>query len=162
MGWDALRRIRLTREQMAERRLQAARDLKEGMTEADVARKYGVSPVSAWRWHQTLQREGIEGLRLKKAKGAEPRLDATQKKRLAKILEEGPTRHGWATELWSGKRVAEVIRKEFRVHYHRKHIPRLLRQLGFRPRKPERQATQKDEAKKHAWLRVTWERLKKT
>ena len=152
----------MSREQQAERRLQAAKDLESGVSEAEVARRYGVSAVSAWRWHQTLKTEGLEGLRLKKAKGASPRLSAAQKKRLAKIIDEGPTKHGWATDLWTSRRVVEVVRKEFGIKYHRNHVPRLLHALGYRPRKPEREASQKDPVKKDKWLRTTWTALKKT
>lgn len=146
---------------MEERRLQAARDLEAGMSRADVARKYGVSYVSAWRWAKTLEAEGRDALRRRVAKGAEPKLSDEQKERLVAILVEGPTAHGWATDIWTAPRVREVVRKEFGVTYHVHHVPRLLHGLGFRPRKPRREAAEKDAAKKDEWLRTTWVRIQK-
>lgn len=162
MGWDALDGIHLTREQMEQRRLTAAAELKKGKSPAEVADAYGVSYVSAWRWQQTLNTKGIDGLRKTTAKGAEPKLTAAQQSRLARILEEGPLKHGWATDLWTAPRVREVILREFKVEYHLNHVPKVLYRLGFRPRKPKRKAVEKDEAKKAAWLRGTWVRLKKS
>lgn len=147
---------------MEDRRLAAAHDLRNGMTQADVARTYHVHPSNASRWARTLRTEGVDGLRLKKARGAAPKLTPKQKERLARILDEGPAAHGWTTQVWTSRRVAEVVRREFGTRYHRNHVPRLLYALGFRPRKPQREAHEKDPARKAEWIATTWVRLKKT
>lgn len=156
MGWAAFRGFDLTREQMERRRLAAARDLRAGMRQADVARKYGVSEASVSRWARRLRDGGLEALRATKAEGPEPRLSDDALERLRAMLIEGAAAHGWSTDLWTTKRIATLIEREFGVRYHFNHVGKLLVRLGFTWRKPRRAAREKDEARKDAWLRSTW------
>jgi transposase-like protein len=53
----------LTPEQMEERRLEAARLLRQGLlSQAEIARQLGVSRASVCRWAATLAQEGPRGL----------------------------------------------------------------------------------------------------
>jgi len=63
--------------------------------------------------------------------GRPPRLTAEQKARAAEELVRGPTAHGYATQLWTLARVAEVIEQVTGVRYHPGHVWRLLRELGW-------------------------------
>ena len=153
--------LKLTRKQMEQRRLMAAKDLSIGMKQADVARKYGVNRSNISRWTKTLKKEGKSGLQMRKAKGAEPKLDLKQRGLLVEILVAGAKNYGFKTDLWTGKRVCKVIEKEFGASYHFKHIPKLLRGLDFRLIKPKRQANEKNEEEKREWIKTTWEYIKK-
>jgi len=161
MRWDALYGVLLTREQMEERRMQAGTDLKAGMKQADVARKYDVSTATVCRWARTIRDEGIDGLRMRKSKGQPTKLDEEEEQQLVEILIAGPRVYGYKTDLWNSSRVAEVIRKEFRVTFHIHHIPKLLHRLGFRNIKPKRQAKEKSDKRKQEWLNTTWVQVKK-
>lgn len=160
MGWNA-QGVSLTREQIEKRRLAAGADLIAGMKQSDVARKHGVTPAAVSLWAQTICKDGIEGLRMRKARGNPSKLDRESRERLVEILETGPEAYGWDSGLWTSSRVVKVIRREFGVRYHPHYMPRLLRRLGFRPVKPKRRASEKDEDRKDAWLRITWVRVKK-
>ena len=59
-------------------------------------------------------------------------------------------------------RIARLIRREFRVRYHRDHIGRLMHQLGWSYQKPERRALERDDEAIDRWKRRTWPRVKKT
>ena len=161
MGQDALYQVKLTRKQMEERRLSAGADLLAGMKQADVVRKYGVSRATVSTWDKIVHTEGIEGLRMRKAPGKPPKLTEQEKEKLREILIESPLAYGWETDIWTSRRVEEVIQKEFGVEYHVHHIPKLLHKLGFRPVKPKRQASEKDEEKKEEWQKTTWVEVKK-
>lgn len=160
MGWVALRGIRLTREQMEQRRLSAASDMRAGTRQADVARKYGVSEASVSRWARALREGGLEALKARKADGPEASLSEGDR-RLATLLAKGAAAHGWSTDLWTTKRVVKLIEREFGVAYHRNHVGKLLRVIGFTWQKPRRVAREKDEGRKRAWLRTTWARVRK-
>ena len=82
MGQNAPYQVKLTREQMEERRLLAGADLLAGMKHADVARKYGVSPAAVSKWDKIIRTEGIEGLRMHKAPGKMPKLNEQEKETL--------------------------------------------------------------------------------
>lgn len=139
----------------------AGADLIAGMKQADVARKYGVTPAAVSLWAEIINENGIEGLRMRKAPGNPPKLDENSQERLVELLVDGPEQYGWDSGLWTSSRVAEVIRREFGIQYHPHNIPKLLRRLGFRLVKPKRRASEKDEALKEEWLRTTWVQVKK-
>jgi transposase len=60
------------------------------------------------------------------------RTDA-QKSQLVKILVRGPLTSGYPTDLWTCRRVADVVQKRFDVSYHPDHQGRILHDLGFTP-----------------------------
>src|ERR1700756_4507607 len=59
----------LNRDEMESRRLLAAQDLQMGLTQSQVARKFGVSRTTASRWHRALDRRGVDSLRKRRATG---------------------------------------------------------------------------------------------
>lgn len=163
MGWDALSAVTLTPEQKEQRRLAAAQDLLDGMSQPKVAKKHDVSEVSVYRWATTLEEEGLEGLKSTRHNvGARPRLSTEDKTHLVDLLKQGAQAHGWETDLWTRKRVAKLIQREFGVEYTPRHCSRILHELGFRPVKAKRVAKEKDEAEKQRWLAEEGEELKKT
>lgn len=154
-------RASLSREEMERRRLAAAKDLLGGMTQADVARKYGVKPASACRWNAALQKNGPDGLRLRKARGREPALGVKQLARLERILVDGAAKYGFDTDLWTIPRVVKVARQEFGVRLHRSNVHRTLRRMGFTWQKPARRARERDEEAVQTWVRTEWPRIVK-
>ncbi|HEV8712433.1 MAG TPA: winged helix-turn-helix domain-containing protein [Candidatus Binatia bacterium] len=85
-----------------------------------------------------------------------------KKRRLVAKLLAGPRAAGYASELWTCPRVAEVIGHTFGVHYHPAHVWRVLRALVWRPQKPEPWARERDEEAIRHWRTRTWPRLKKS
>jgi transposase len=144
------------------RRLQAWKLLREGVAAVDVARRLGVDRRSVRRWRAQGERGGSAALAARPTPGRPPRLDARQREQLVRCLLAGAQSCGFATPLWTCPRVAEVIRRQFKVRYHVDHVGRLLRGLGFTPQKPERRARERDEAAIQRWVREEWPRVKKT
>src|SRR5260370_8679107 len=66
----------LSRDEMESRRLLAAQDLQTGLTQSEVARKFGVSRTTASRWNRSLSGKGVESLRKRPAPGRPSRLTA--------------------------------------------------------------------------------------
>ncbi len=73
----------------------------------------------------------------------------------------GPLSAGFHTDLWTCRRVAEVVRREFGIAYHPAHLGRILHDLGFSPQKPQRRARERDEAAIQRWRERDWLRIKK-
>jgi transposase len=166
MGWDVSPAVDLTREQMEQRRLAAAKDLQEGdKTQTEIAKDHGVTRFAVSKWKRILEEEGLEGLRSTNDEGnqgPDPKLSEDDKRHLADLLAEGAQAHGWETDLWTSHRVAELIERAFDVAYTSRHCSRILHELGFRPVKPQREAREKDEAEKRRWLHEEGDELKKT
>ena len=142
--------------------MRAAQLLARGMRPLDVARTVGSSPSSVTRWKEVIRKHGVEGLKAKPALGRPPRLCKSQKKKLLKILLRGPGASGYSTDLWTCRRVAEVILRHFGVSYHPHHVWNILEALGWSCQKPERQARERDEKAIEQWRRTDWPRIKKS
>lgn len=151
-----------TREQLAERRADAARLLEKGdMKQAEIARYLGVTPAALSRWKRRIQAEGPQALRLRKASGRPPKLTEAERRMLAKKLEEGALAAGFPTQQWTQARIKRVIEREFGVSFHTNSISRLLDQMGWSVQKVEGRAAERDEELITAWLRRDWPRIKK-
>jgi transposase len=103
----------------------------------------------------------MEALAARPAPGRPAKLAPVHHARLERCLLAGAQAAGFAHELWTCPRVAELIKQEFGVRYHADHIGRLLRRLGWTPQRPVRRARQRDEARIQQWIKADWPRLKK-
>lgn len=143
------------------RRRRAADLLGEGMSLAEVARHVQADVSSVKRWKRAVRDGGSEALTAKPHPGRPSKLSADEKQQLAAVLRAGPLAAGFRTDLWTTRRVAEVIRKRFGIQYHPDHVGRLMYALGFSRQKPHRRARQRDEEAIERWRREDWPRIKK-
>jgi len=143
------------------RRFQAARLFAQGWRQAVVARELGVTPPSVWRWHKAWQKGGRRALKAAGRAGRKSRLTKAQLGQLIRELLKGPQAHGYATDLWTLPRIAQVIKKHFGIRYHPGYLWWLLRRLEWTPQRPARRAKERDEAAVAQWLRERWPTLKK-
>lgn len=134
---------------------------KEGLTQAEVARRLKVDARTLRKWLAWHRGQGSRKIDARPTPGRPPQLGTKEIRRLEALLLKGAEAAGYATDLWSGPRVLELIQREFGVKYNISHIPRLLRKLGWSPQKPERRAIERNEAKILGWRRRTWARIKK-
>ncbi len=128
------------------RRRIAGKLLQEGKGVREVARLVGASPSSVSRWKRLLERGGMGELKARPHPGKPPKLTSQQKQTLAQILQQGALAAGFATDLWTLARVAQVIERHFQVQYHPGHVWRILQEMGWNAQKPERRARKRDEA----------------
>ena len=154
-------RPRATASQLEQRRRQAIHLRQRGKTVATIAQTVGAGQRSVWRWLQTYQQYGRSGLRARPIPGRPSYLSAGQKEHLAQVLLRGAQAAGYQTELWTLKRIAKVIWKEFHVRYHPHALWHLLRRMGWSCQKPARRACQRDEAAIVQWRRYRWLHIKK-
>jgi transposase len=150
-----------TSQQLEQRRRQAIQLLKAGKHLSAVARALSASKSSVFRWYEAYKKKGGAGLICKPTPGRPPKLSKTQKRRLTKLLLAGPLALGHRTDLWTLKRIAQLIRKQFGIRYHPHHVWRILQDMGWSCQKPERRALQRDEAAIAHWKRYRWPHIKK-
>ena len=143
------------------RREIAASMLERGMGIREVARIVKASPSTVFVWKQVLAEQGREGLKSKPPKPPACRISTEQKEKLVEILLKGARSAGYATDLWTLGRIAEVIEMEFGVKYHPGHVWKIMRKLGWSAQKPERRARERDEAAILLWRSQEWDRIKK-
>jgi transposase len=155
---------KLTRAQREERRLEAGRLLQTGqLSQADIARRLGVSRMTVSRWATLLTRHQGDTERLKNRAipGRPPRLAAAQWHQVLGWLQQGALNAGFDTERWTLRRVRALILVEFGVDYHAHYVARRLKALGWSPQRPALYAKERDDELIWAWLRHDWPRIKK-
>lgn len=132
-----------------------------GWSQRQIAEALGVSEGAVSQWMTRARDIGPEALRRRPPPGAPRRLSPAQLARLPDLLHRGPTAYGFRGELWTRSRVAAIIRLEFGVSYHPRHVGRLLDSLRWSPQKPVRRAQQRNEAAIAQWRDETWPAIKR-
>jgi transposase len=82
-----------------QRRLQAARLFAQGLSQAEVARRLGVSRQAASRWHARWRQGGRAGLAGPGRWGRPSRLSEADWRRIEKALLAGAQAHGFDNDL---------------------------------------------------------------
>jgi transposase len=132
--------IIMSRDEMERRRLEAAVDLNNGLSQSKVARKFGVSRTTASRWHRALEQAGPDSLKKRRATGRPCRLTAEQFTRIPEIYTQGALSFGFPDNRWTTARLAAVIETHFGVRYDHDHVGRLMHKLGLRTTDSRRRA----------------------
>lgn len=148
-------------EELERRRRHAMALIDQGMKPAAVARAVGTSRASVTRWRQAFQAGGQQALAARPHPGGKSRLTVGQRKRLIRMLLQGPRKHGYRTELWTLGRVAELIAVTFGVEYHPSAVWHILRAMDWSCQKPQRLARERDEQAIRRWRQQDWPRIKK-
>src|SRR3954452_16827493 len=92
----------------ARRRL-AVQRVGEGWTRKDVAAFLGVHPETVAEWVRAHAAGGDAALAAKPHPGRKPFLTPGQEKRVLGWLAAPPTKHGFRTDLWTARRVADFV-----------------------------------------------------
>jgi transposase len=148
-------------QELERRRRRAIELLREGNSHAKVAEMVGSSTSSIDRWKK-MAALGSEALNAKPHPGPTPFLDEAQERELEALLCQGAMQHGWANDLWTAQRVADVIATKFGRRFHPEHVRKILRErLDWSSQRPERRARERNEDEIARWKREEWPILKK-
>ena len=156
--WDQQHRDTATLE---ERRLKAAKLLREGVSQAKVARRFAVSPAAVNKWVKTLESRGTDALRAVPRSGRPTSVPREKLATLPEILARGALSYGFSTDLWTIPRILEVTEAEWGVRYDDSAMWRILKRHGLSWQRPSRQAREKNLVAVKNWQQRTWPRLKK-
>ncbi len=143
------------------RRMEAARLLRQGLSQSQVARTVGVHRQSVSRWARELEESGMRGLRKAERSGRPAKLTPAQLRELERALKRGPEAFGFATGLWTASRVRELIEYRTGVRYHEDHVWRILRKLNWSCQRPTGKALERDAQAIRQWNKYRWPQIKK-
>ncbi len=146
---------------MEARRRLAVQRVGDGWSQREVAAFLGVHPVTVARWLARFRARGDVGLAAKPTPGRPRFLTAAQEERVLGWLADPPTKHGFRTDLWTARRVADLIRTRLKVGFHPHYLREWLKKRGYTPQKPARRARQQNPAEIDRWLKEEWPRVEK-
>ena len=147
-------------EREARRRLAVAR-VNEGWTHKDVAAFLGVSTRAVGKWMAAYRDGGEDGLKARPRTGAAPKLSKRRERSVLAWMAESPRAFGYADDLWTTRRLAEVIEKRFKVRFNSNYLAEWLTRRGYTPQKPELRAVERDAPAIARWAAEEWPRLPK-
>ena len=143
------------------RRLQALALHKKGWKQTEIAEALGVTDGAVSQWFRLVDAHDATALLAHPHPGRPPELTHEQKYLIPDLLSHGAEAYGFRGDVWTNARVAKVIEWEWSVAYHRSHVARLLKDLGWTPQLPIVRATQRDEKAIALWRQEKWSELKK-
>ena len=146
---------------MERRRLLAVQRVAEGYSAEEVAEFLGVDPRSVRRWRAAFDRHGAEGWAARPVPGRPAKLSSTQEKVVRRWLADDPTEHGFATDLWTAPRLAQLIEEEWDIRFHPDSPGHWLRQRRYTPQKPRRKPREHSDEAVARWLAEDRPRIKK-
>jgi transposase len=117
----------------------------QGWTIDRIAEALGVHRSAVCAWLKAAREGGPDALASKPVPGRPRKLGDEQRPALLRVLARGAEAYQFRGDVWTTKRVATVIEREFGVRYHPAHVSKLLRALGWTVQKPIRRASQRDE-----------------
>ena len=123
----------------------------------------GLSRVTIMRGQRELDK-GLKERPFHRARvpggGRHPKLTEAQLKRLEGLLSEGASAYGWQNNLWTAKRIAQVIRKELGEDLCIPSVRRVLNErLGWTLQKPALQSRDRDEDEITRWKTKEFARI---
>src|SRR5262245_10886267 len=163
-GGSTKRRVRGQRDHhaMEQRRMRAAELFERDVIAAEVARRVGVSHQVVSEWRKAWRQGGRQALRSAGPAGRKSKMSEGQLAEVQSALVRGAEVNGYATDVWTLSRVAEVIEHVTGVSYHPGHVWYILRdQLDWTWQRPARRATERDEPAIEQWVKKRWPQLKK-
>lgn len=143
------------------RRRQAWELKQQGWKQKDIAHALGVSEGAVSQWFKRVEQEGEKGLASHPPRGPLPKLSEEQRQQIPQLLAQGAEAHGFRGDVWTSRRIRDVIARQFGVHYHPDHVRKLLREMGLSYQQPIERATQRNEAAIAAWTHERWPHIKK-
>jgi transposase len=153
-------RARGSAEELERRRRLAIDRLHEGYTQQDVADFLDTNVRSIRRWWQQYRLHGDAGLNAKPQPGRPRKLSPRQEASVLHWLQRSPKAFGFATELWTAPRVAQVIQRKFGIDFHPRYLNQWLAERHISSQKPQRKARERNDAEIARWKKEDWPRIK--
>jgi transposase len=141
-------------------RMRAAELFEQGVSTPAVAGRLRVTRQAVAGWRRAWKSGGTTALASKGPGGSPCRLDARQLAELEADLKRGPAAHGWDDQRWTLARVAELVRRGFRIDYTLRGVSNVLHRIGWTPQVPVHKAVERDETAIETWREQVWPEVK--
>ena len=152
-------------EELFERRVQAVKLHKKGLTRLSIADIVGVHRNTVGEWIKVWKLSGISSLKV--GKGGRPigsgrLLFPHEEKQIQKqLIDKCPDQLKLAFALWTRKAVQELIEESFKIKISINTVGDYLNKWGFTPQKPINKVYAKNEAQVRDWLKNQYPQIKR-
>jgi len=143
------------------KRIMAMLAVADGAPYSVIATTLKVSEESIRLWINAFLLKGVKSFYYKKPAGRPSKLTKTQRKKLDKLISQGPQKSGFPGACWRSPMIQWLIYEKFGVEYCVHYIPQLLKNMGFSYQKAKFVADHKDPQKRKQWLEQKWPEILK-
>jgi transposase len=148
-----------TAAELERRRYLAVQRLGEGYLAQEVAEFLGVHIRTVFQWQALSKTKDGAGLRAKPPPGRPRKLTACRERAVLGWFRKNPRSFGFATELWTARRVAQVIERKWGVQFNPRYLNAWLAARAITPQKPQRVPRESDLDAIENWRTQDWPRL---
>ncbi|CAN5279614.1 hypothetical protein BH11PLA2_BH11PLA2_31150 [soil metagenome] len=148
-----------TAAELERRRRLALSNLHNGYSVPEVAEMFQVSERAVYGWQAAFKRDGAAGLDAQPPPPRDRKLSRVQERQVLGWFLKSPKSFGFSTDLWTGRRVAEVIRRKWGIDFNWRYLLSWLHDRGITSQKPQRLAREADPEAIAKWRTDEWPRL---
>lgn len=150
-----------TQKELERRRYLAVAKISEGHSVAEVSDILNVRPFSVHRWLTAVKEGGHFALRSHPVSGRPHKLTYTQEKIVLRWIRNNPLEYGFPTELWTTRRLSQLIQDSFDVKFNWHYLSTWLRERNFTPQFPIRTPKERNTEEITKWINYEWPQIKK-
>lgn len=112
------------------RRRRAMRLLTQGVSQAEVARRLGVSEVSVCRWNKARVAKGGQAWKRGRL-GKPPKISEIHLVAIREFVDSGASTYGFPDDRWTYVRIALVLKDRTGLRIHPDHLCRIFHRVGW-------------------------------
>jgi transposase len=144
------------------RRREALELIDSGISQAEAARRLGVVRQAVSQWVAARRAGGTKSVASKGKPGPKTAPNEATRKRIEAAMIKGPKANGYRNDLWTLRRVAEVIERITGTKPSTTRTWNLMREMGWSCQRPARRARQQNAEQVRGFVDQVWAAVKKT
>jgi transposase len=140
------------------KRIQSLLYIVDDTSVTDVALILDLSEQSVYNYVTAFVRKGLDSLGYKYPSGRPPKLTQSQRKELARLIDQGPEEAGYDCGGWNTALIQDLILTHYGVEYTPQYIAQLLKTLGYSWQKARFVSDHLDDVaeEQKIWMEKTW------
>lgn len=135
------------------KRFQAMYLLSKDYAVGDVSDIVGISRRMINKWIKQYHKNSLEGLRIKRYKGAKPKIDINLRKELVTLVQTPPRKIGFQFSSWNTKTIKIWFKDAYNIEITKPRIFQILKEEKFSWKKGEHRYILADESEQKRFLR---------
>ena len=143
------------------RRLQGGKLIEQGYDNQEIVDILGCGLSTVRLWRAIVKKHGVSALAPQPRPGRTPKLCEKQLAKLKRLLKKGATKFGYANAIWTSRRVKQLIKDQFGISHSKAQTCRILRKIGYSPKKPIKRSKKHSQQAVEHWRRYKWPHIKK-
>lgn len=134
---------------------------KTGLSVSAIADWFNKSEGAIYQWFDWFEDQPLDEAPYRDCWGkSSPKISEEQMLKLEELLIEGAEANGFTGQIWTGKRVANIIEKEFDETVSPHTARRYMKKIGWSRQKPQRRAIERNDTEIKKFINEEWKEIR--